>query len=103
MWVSLFIDGLSAVGLAVTLVGALVAVRAVTLTDEQAVEIGLGRASSSSSDMRENLELPAVRNLLAASHGAMKGFRFVALGTAMQLVSPLGELISGFCNLYSHQ
>lgn len=84
-------DLLSAFGLILTVLGAAVAARSAILTKETAVEIGVSRWTGET--MEENLELPAVRNLLVASRTAQIGLWLVATGTALQLIPVVYRLV----------
>lgn len=84
-------DILTAIGLLFTLVGAFVAARAVILRREDAVAIGVSRTAYETDE--ENLQLPAVQNLLKSSRRAMVGLMLVVLGTALQLVPIACRLI----------
>ena len=84
-------DVFSAAGMLMTACGAGVAARAVVVSEEAAVQIGVSRFSSE--NPMDNLKLPMVRNLLAASRGAQWGFWFIFFGTALQLVPVLHRLL----------
>lgn len=77
-------DILTGTGLALTLAGAWITARAVILKEDDAINTGLSRTTSD--DLKENLQLPMVQNLLASSRGARRGLLFIAGGTALQLV-----------------
>lgn len=84
-------DLFSAVGLILTVFGAGVAARSAILTKVTAVEIGVARYADET--MEENLALPAVKNLLAASRNAQIGLWLIAIGTAFQLVPVVYRLV----------
>ena len=84
-------DLFSALGLILTVLGAGVAARSAILTKETAVEIGVSRLVGET--MEENLALPAVKNLLAASRNAQIGLWLVATGTALQLIPVVYRLV----------
>ena len=74
---------LTVIGLVLTLFGAASGTYGVWLSPDQAIERGVSRLSG---DVREqNLELPAVQNLLEQSHFALAGFVLIGLGTILQI------------------
>ncbi|MFD1912814.1 hypothetical protein [Halodurantibacterium flavum] len=86
-WLS---DLLTAIGLILTLAGAGWAAWSVILREEDATRIGQSRASGATKE--EQLRLPMVQNLLAASRGALIGLVLIATGTALQLLPVLSRL-----------
>lgn len=77
-------DILTALGLALTLIGAGITARAVILREDDAIAIGLARYTVQTRD--EKLRLPMVQNLLASSRGARRGLLFIVGGTALQII-----------------
>jgi len=84
-------DVLSLIGLVLTLIGAWRTARAVFLREDDAIHIGLARFASDSRE--ENLQLPAVQNLLASSRGAQRGLWLIVAGTLFQIVPIAWRLI----------
>jgi hypothetical protein len=84
-------DLLTALGLFLTGIGAFIAARAVILREEDALEIGVARFASS--DPKENLKLPSVKNLLAASSAAQMGLWLIVCGTALQVLPVIARLL----------
>ncbi len=72
-------------GLIFTLAGAGFGARGVYLTEDQAVQIGVARFNGN--NRQEDLQLPAVRNLISQSRFAMSGFVLIFIGTAFQIVA----------------
>jgi hypothetical protein len=81
---------LSIIGLALTLLGAASGTYGVWLSPDQAIERGVSRWSGGPPE--QQLELPAVQNLLKQARFAVAGFMLIAVRTAFQIV---GHLISG--------
>lgn len=73
-----------------TLAGAVVTARAVMLEPKQAVEIGVARYVSEK--WEENLQQPAVQNLLRGSRAAVIGLLLVAFGTGLQIAGSVTNL-----------
>lgn len=71
-------DFLTLLGLVATVLGAGVAARAVILTEDDAISIGVSRLSGS---REENLKLPMVQNLLSSSRWAKWGLLAIFFGT----------------------
>ena len=69
-------------GLVTTLLGAGFGFWGVWVTEDQAIEIGVSRLTSP--DRAQELQLPAVQNLLWQSRCAMAGFAAIGLGTILQ-------------------
>ncbi len=88
-WVA---DLLSGIGLTLAFVGSWTAARAVILSEDDAINIGLARYGSE--DREAQLALPMVRNLLASSRGAKWGLLMIAAGSLMQLSPIVYRLIS---------
>jgi hypothetical protein len=82
---------LTLIGQLLTLWGAVVAARAVILTERDAIDIGVTRIAGDTDE--ENLQLTAVKNLLSASKSAQKGLWLVAIGTIFQSVPVASALI----------
>ena len=78
-------------GLLLTLIGAVITAWAVILKPEDAARIGVSRWSPS--DLEEQLKLPMVRNLLAASRWAKRGLALIALGTFLQMAPVAQRLV----------
>jgi hypothetical protein len=78
MWSDLF----ALAGLLLTLIGAVLTARSVILSEDQALHIGVARYVSGKRD--QDLQLPAVQNLLGASRGAQRGLCLIAVGTLLQ-------------------
>ncbi|MBI1170622.1 hypothetical protein GC209_04410 [bacterium] len=76
------VSGLAGGGLSAY--GAWVTAKAVMLSEDQAIWIGLPRISGS--DRERQLQHPNVQNLLASSRAAKTGLKWVALGVALQTV-----------------
>jgi hypothetical protein len=74
-------------GLVFTLIGAGLGFYGVWVSLDQAVEIGVTRLAGVTRE--ENLELPAVQNLLQQSRWAMWGFLLIGFGTLLQIGSVL--------------
>jgi hypothetical protein len=74
-------------GLALTLAGAVLTAKGVFVTPHQAVQIGVMRINGDTE--QQNLQLPAVRNLISQSRYAFWGLVGIALGTALQILSAL--------------
>lgn len=82
--IEIFKDISSVIGGLVSIWGAVVAARAVMLSEEQAIWIGLPRLSK---EGREgSLQNPNVQNLLASSKAAKKGLQWVAFGIVLQTI-----------------
>jgi hypothetical protein len=79
------------IGLLMTGLGAYLAARAMWLTDQQAVEIGVSRGTAST--VEENLKLPAVQNLLRQSRGASRGFWLILAGAILQAAATIIPII----------
>jgi uncharacterized membrane protein len=80
---------LTIIGLVFTLLGAAAGTYGVWLSPNEAIERGVSRLSG---DVREqNLELPAVQNLLQQSHFAVAGFVLIGFGTLLQIVAALSR------------
>ena len=79
------------IGLLMIGLGAYIAARAVRLTDQQAVEIGVSRGAGST--VEENLKLPAVQTLLRQSRGASRGFWLIFAGAILQAVGTIIPMI----------
>jgi hypothetical protein len=75
------------VGLLLTGIGAGIGAWAMWFTDKQAIEVGATRWAGSSDE--ENIQLPAVQNLLRQSRFASRGFAMIAAGTILQIVGTL--------------
>jgi len=71
-------------GLLITAIGAATTAKAVMLTPEDAVHIGVARYASG--DDESDLQLPSVQNLLKSSKGAQRGLLMVVAGTALQFI-----------------
>lgn len=82
----------TAVGLVFIAIGAWRAASSVVLREDDAIAIGIARYAGSKRE--ENLELPAVQNLLKASKSARQGFRLIALGTALQILPIIVRLMA---------
>jgi len=78
-------DSVMVLGLVFTLAGAFAGLKAVRVTHEQAIEIGVSRFNGDSP--QENLQLPAVQNLLWQSTWAQRGFGAICIGTVLQIVA----------------
>jgi hypothetical protein len=78
------------VGLLLTLVGAMIAARAIIITPSQAIEIGVSRIAADK--MEDNIDLPAVQNLLKQSRAAAVGLALVAFGTLLQITGTVPTL-----------
>ena len=75
---------LTIIGLVFTLLGAAAGTYGVWLSPNEAIERGVSRLSG---DVREqNLELPAVQNLLQESSFAVAGFVLIGFGTLLQII-----------------
>lgn len=86
-------DWFTLIGLTLTVIGAIVAARAVILRPEDAVRVGVPRIVSK--DFEGQLKNPMVQNLLSASKWAKRGLIAIALGTVFQMV-PIGfRILSG--------
>jgi hypothetical protein len=85
--------GLNLGGLILTGIGAIIAARAVRLSEAQAIHIGVGRWVSDNA--QENLKLPAVQNLLRQSRAASRGLQCVVAGTAFQALALIAPLVVG--------
>lgn len=81
-------------GMCATVIGAYIAARALILTEDQAIHIGLARFASDKRE--ENLKLPLVQSLLSQSRHAKWGLYLVSFGTALQIV---GALMPGGVNV----
>jgi hypothetical protein len=81
---------LTIVGLVLTLIGAGSATYGVWLSPDEAVERGASRWSGGTRE--QQLQLPAVQNLLQQSRFAVAGFVLIGLGTLLQIV---GVVIRG--------
>lgn len=57
----------------------------VQLSPDEAIAIGVMQINGNTRE--ENLQLPAVQNLLAGSRMAVLGFELIALGTAFQVAA----------------
>jgi hypothetical protein len=74
---------LMVIGLVLTVLGAGCGFFGVWVDEDQALEIGQSRLSG---EYREqDLQLPAVQNLLRQSRLAMSGFVLIGVGTALQI------------------
>jgi cell division inhibitor SulA len=72
------------IGLSLTLMGAGSATWGVWLSPDQALDRGVSRLSG---DTREqDLQLPAVQNLLEQSRFALLGFILIGAGTVLQII-----------------
>lgn len=76
---------LTIAGLLLTLVGAGFGVRGVYLSEDQAIQVGVMRFNGN--NRQEDLELPAVRNLIKQSRYAMTGFALIFVGTGLQIAA----------------
>ena len=85
-------DFVTAVGLATTAIGAGIAARAVILSKQQAIEIGVSRLSGDNDE--EDLELPMVQNLLSTSKHAQWGLWGIVIGTLLQIVPIAIRMVS---------
>lgn len=74
-------------GLLSTFVGAGLGVFGVWVTPDQAVTLGVTRLAGTTRE--ENLELPAVQNLLKQSKYAVAGFALIGVGTVLQAIGAL--------------
>lgn len=70
------------IGLALQFVGAFIVARAAYVSPQQAVSLGVSRWSGT---YEENVQLPAVQNLLNQSRAARVGLLFVMMGTVVQI------------------
>lgn len=87
MWVPY----ITVLGLACTLIGAIIIAKAVVLSEDDALRIGISPHSGS---REEDLKLPHVQSLLAGSHRVKWGVIVIALGTVLQMVPPLAEIFA---------
>lgn len=87
-------DLISAAGLLVSLAGAGWAAKAVILTEDDALNIGLPRWPYE--DREKNLTLPHVKSLLDASKGARVGLWVLAFGTMLQFLPAVCRVIAPF-------
>src|SRR5271166_907603 len=78
-------DFVMVLGLLFTLAGAFAGLRAVRVTHEQAIEIGVMRLNGNNA--REDLQLPPVQNLLRQSTWAQRGFGAICIGSVLQIVA----------------
>ena len=76
--------GLATAGLVLTLIGAAFGAHGTYLSRHDAIEVGVTRFAGQTE--AQNLQLPAVRNLLRQSRFAQWGFILIAIGTGLQLV-----------------
>lgn len=83
-------DIVTLVGLALTLSGAGVTAQSVVLSEDDAINIGLARFAGETRE--ENLQQPAVQNLLHASKSARYGLWIVVMGTALQALPVIFHL-----------
>ena len=70
-------------GLLFALGGAVYGLKAVWISDHEAVQIGVMRLSGDTE--AENLKLPAVQNLLLQSSLGVWAFSLIAVGTVLQI------------------
>jgi hypothetical protein len=90
-WRFLAIGVLIVGGLAFTGYGAWITSKAVILTKEQALYIGMAQFNRETP--QENLELPAVKNLLAQSAAASSGLKFIMVGSGLQALGTIVWLL----------
>jgi hypothetical protein len=82
-----FAEILSILGMLITLVGAAKTAISVRLTPYEAGQTAASRIMSD--DEHEWQNMPLAQSLIKASHGAMWGLIFIALGTLFQITSAL--------------
>ncbi|MBB4348017.1 hypothetical protein [Aliirhizobium cellulosilyticum] len=82
-WLAVASDVFVSIGLLLTAIGAGITAKAVILTDNDAITIGVARYAAATKE--ENLKLPAVRNLLNSSKAARRGLLAIVWGTGLQL------------------
>jgi Flp pilus assembly protein TadB len=80
-------------GLVVTASGAGVAANAVIVTPREAVSIGVMRIPGN--NIKEDLQLPAVKNLMLQSQSARAGLWIVAAGTFFQILGTIALALGG--------
>lgn len=76
-------EWLTAIGLVLTLLGAASGTYGVWLSPDDAIQRGVSRLSGGTRE--QQLELPAVQNLLQQSHFAIGGFLLIGIGTVLQI------------------
>jgi hypothetical protein len=74
-------------GLVLTLIGAGCGTYGVWVSSDEAIERGVSRFSGGTRE--QQLQLPAVQNLLEQSHFAVAGFVLIGIGTFLQIVAVL--------------
>jgi hypothetical protein len=84
MVLTLFSEICSFAGGIVSLIGALVTARAVFVSEEQAISIGLPRLVAD--DREGQLQNPNVQNLLKGSRAAKRGLLWIAGGIFLQTI-----------------
>ncbi len=70
-------------GLILTLIGVVVTAKGVFVSPHDAVQIGVMRFAGETE--QQDLNLPAVQNLISQSHYAFVGLIAIAVGTALQI------------------
>ena len=88
---SLLSELCSVAGGLLSLVGAITTARAVLISEDQAIWIGLPRYAGSDRD--EQLKNPNVQNLLKGSKAAKNGLYWIAIGVFLQTV-PAGIMLT---------
>jgi hypothetical protein len=91
--VKIGVFALTVIGLALTGLGAWLAARAVILTEDDAITVGVSRWGSRDFSREDFLKLPAVQNLLKQSRAARSGLLFVTVGSLIQVVAAVVGLL----------
>jgi hypothetical protein len=79
------------IGLLLTFIGAAITAKAVILTEDDAIRIGVSRFAGETRE--QNLALPTVQNLLASSRAARTGLLTIVVGTGLQLAPIIGKFL----------